>query len=73
MLRNTFGPMFAGDLRRQRVSRMPAFRHWRWHMDGMNTSVNGEVVYLWRVADHEGKTVERDITKTATRAQSSFS
>ncbi|HEX8340679.1 MAG TPA: hypothetical protein VF624_07195, partial [Tepidisphaeraceae bacterium] len=28
---NRFGPMFAGDIRRQRVSRMRGFRHWRWH------------------------------------------
>ena len=26
---NRFGPIFAGDLRRQRVSRMRGFRHWR--------------------------------------------
>lgn len=32
---NRFGPMFAGDIRRQRVSRMRGFRHWRWHLDEM--------------------------------------
>jgi putative transposase len=26
---NRFGPMFAGDIRRQRISRMRGFRHWR--------------------------------------------
>lgn len=26
---NRFGPMFAGDIRRQRVSRMRGFRQWR--------------------------------------------
>lgn len=26
---NRFGPMFAGEIRRQRVSRMRGFRHWR--------------------------------------------
>lgn len=26
---NRFGPMFAGDIRRQRVNRMRGFRHWR--------------------------------------------
>ena len=30
---NRFGPMFAGNIRRQRVSRMRGFRHWRWHLD----------------------------------------
>jgi len=28
---NRFGPLFADDIRRQRVSRMKGFRHWRWH------------------------------------------
>ena len=32
---NRFGPMFAGDIRRQRVSQMRGFRHWRWHLDEM--------------------------------------
>jgi putative transposase len=27
------GPVFAGDIRRQRVSRMRGFRHWRLHLD----------------------------------------
>ena len=30
---NRFGPMFASEIRRQRVSRMRGFRHWRWHVD----------------------------------------
>jgi hypothetical protein len=32
---NRFEPMFAGDIRRQRVSRMRGFRLWRWHIDEM--------------------------------------
>lgn len=32
---NRFGPMFAGEVRRQRVSRMRGFRYWRWHLDEM--------------------------------------
>jgi putative transposase len=32
---NRFGPLFAGDIRRQRVSRMRGFRHWRWHLGEM--------------------------------------
>jgi putative transposase len=30
-----FGPMFAGDIRRPRISRMRGFRHWVWHWDEM--------------------------------------
>ena len=51
---NRFGPMFAGDIRRQRVSRMRGFRHWRWHLDEMYVKLGDEVVYLWRAFEHEG-------------------
>ena len=30
---NRFGPLFAADVRRQRVSRMKGFRQWKWHLD----------------------------------------
>lgn len=30
--RNRFGPMFASEIRRQRVSRMRRNRHLRWHL-----------------------------------------
>jgi len=30
---NRFGPIFAAEIRRQRVSRMRGLRHWRWHLD----------------------------------------
>ena len=30
---NRFGPMFAADIRRQRVQAMRGTRHWRWHLD----------------------------------------
>jgi putative transposase len=39
---NRFGPLFAGDIRRQRVSRMRGFKHWRWHLDEMFVKINGE-------------------------------
>ena len=61
---NRFGPMFAGDIRRQRVSRMRGFRHWRWHLDEMYVKLNGEMVYLWRAVDQEGEILESYITKT---------
>ena len=38
---NRFGPMFAGDIRRQRVSRMKGFRQWLWHLDEMCVKLNG--------------------------------
>ena len=61
---NRFGPLFAGDIRRQRVSRMRGFRHWRWHLDEMYVKLNGEMVYLWRAVDHEGEILESYVTRT---------
>ena len=61
---NRFGLMFAGDIRRQRVSRMRGFRHWRWHLDEIYVKLNGEMVYLWRAVDHEGEILESYITTT---------
>ena len=66
---NRFGPMFAADIQRQRVSRMRGFRQWRWHLDEMYVKVNGEVRYLWRAVDHEGEILESFVTRGATRWQ----
>ena len=60
---NMFEPMFAGDIRRQRVGRMRGFRHWRWHLDEMYVNLNGEMVYLWRAVDHEGEVLESFVTE----------
>lgn len=60
---NRFGPMFAADIRRQRISRMRGFRHWRWHVDEVFVKINGETHYLWRAVDHEGEVLESYVTK----------
>ncbi|HKX77405.1 MAG TPA: IS6 family transposase [Novosphingobium sp.] len=60
---NRFGPMFAADIRRQRVSRMRGFQHWKWHLDEMYVKLNGEMVYLWRAVDHEGEILESYVTR----------
>ena len=60
---NRFGPMFAGDIRRQRVSKMRGYRQWRWHLDEMYVKLNGEMVYLWRAVDQEGEILESFVTK----------
>ena len=61
---NRFGPMFAADIRRQRVSSMRGFRQWRWHLDEMYVKLGGEMVYLWRAVDQEGEILESYVTKT---------
>ena len=60
---NRFGPMFAAEIRRQRVSHMRGFRHWRWHLDEMYVKLNGKMVYLWRAVDHEGEVLESFVTR----------
>ena len=65
---NRFGPMFAADIRRQRVSRMRGLRHWRWHLDEVFVKVGGERHYLWRAVDHEGEVLESYVTKKRDKA-----
>jgi putative transposase len=60
---NRFGPLFVADIRRRRISRMRAFRHWRWHLDEVFVKINGERHYLWRAVDHEGEVLESFVTK----------
>ena len=38
---NRFGPLFAADIRRQRVDRMRGFRQWRGHLDEVFAKING--------------------------------
>ena len=65
---NRFGPMFAAEIRRRRISRMRGFRHWKWHLDEMYVKLNGEMVYLWRAVDHEGEILESYVTKKRDKA-----
>ena len=61
---NRFGPLFAADVRRQRVNRMKGFRQWKWHLDEVYVKINGEMHYLWRAVDQEGEVLESYVTKT---------
>lgn len=58
-----FGPMFASEIRKRRISGMKSSR-WRWHLDEVFVKVNGERRYLWRAVDHEGEVLESFVTKT---------
>ena len=64
---NRFGPMFAADFRRQRDGGMRAFRHWRWHLDGIYAKVGGEMRYLRRVVDHQGEILESYVARCRDR------
>ncbi len=59
-----FGPMFASEIRRKRVSGMRSVSRWRWHLDEMFVKINGVQHYLWRAVDHEGEVLESYVTKT---------
>jgi putative transposase len=56
--------MFAAVIRRKRVWRMKAFRHWKWHLDEVYVKINGQMHYLWRAVDHEGEVLESFASKT---------
>jgi putative transposase len=58
-----FGPMFAAEIRRRRVSGMRSSR-WRWHFDEVFVKINGFQHYLWRAVDHEGEVLETFVSKT---------
>lgn len=60
---NRFGPLFASQIRRRRVSQFSGFRHWCWHLDEMFVKINGERHYLWRAVDQEGEILESFVTK----------
>ncbi len=64
---NRFGPMFAAEIRRKRISRMRAHSNWQWHLDEIFVKINSERHYLWRAVDHEGEVLESFVTKTRDR------
>ena len=64
---NRFGPMFAAEIRRKRVSRMRAYSNWQWHLDEVFVRINGSTHYLWRAVDHEGEVLESYVTKRRDR------
>lgn len=60
---NRFGPLFAAEIRKRRVSGLRSSR-WRCHMDEVFVKINGERHSLWRAVDHEGEVLESFVTKT---------
>ena len=61
---NRFGPMFAAEIRRNRVQRMRSYSNWQWHLDEVFVKIKGEMHYLWRAVDQEGEVLESYVTKT---------
>ena len=65
---NHFDPMLASEIRRQRVSRMKGFCHWRCHLNEVFVKINGERHYLWRAVDHVGEVLESYVTEKRDKA-----
>ena len=64
---NRFGPIFAAEIRRKRVSQMREYSNWQWHLGEVFVKINGERHYLWRAVDHEGEVLESFVTKRRDR------
>ena len=64
---NRFGPLFAAEIRKKRVSQMRAYSNWQWHLDEIFVKINGETHYLWRAVDHGGEVLESYVTKRRDR------
>lgn len=65
---NRFGPLFASEIRRNRVQRLRAYSNWQWHLDEVFVKINGEQHYLWRAVDHEGEVLESFVTMRRDKA-----
>jgi putative transposase len=64
---NRFGPLFAAEIRRNRVQNLRVHSNWQWHLDEVFVKINGEMHYLWRAVDHEGEVLESFATKRRDR------
>ena len=64
---NRFGPLFAAEIRKNRIDHPRSYSNWRWHLDEVFVRINGETHYLWRAVDHEGEVLEVFVTKRRDR------
>ena len=39
---NRFGPMFAAEIRRNRIQHLSAHSNWQWHLDEAFVKINGD-------------------------------
>lgn len=49
---NGFGPLFAAEIRKKRVSQLRAYSNGPWYLDEVFVKINGETHKLWRALDH---------------------
>ena len=51
---NRFGPMFAIEIRKNRICRKRAYSNWQLQLAEVFVKINGISHYLWRAVDLEG-------------------
>ncbi len=49
---NRFGPLFAAEIRRNRIQKLRAHSTWQWHLDEVFVKINGETHYLCKRPAH---------------------
>ena len=64
---NRFGPLFAAEIKKKRISARQGMPQWRWHLDEVFVKINGQLHYLWRAVDHEGEVLDVVVTKRRNR------
>jgi putative transposase len=52
---NRFGPLFAAEIRKKRVSQMRAYLNWQRHLDEVFVKINGETTILGGLWIMKGK------------------
>ena len=50
---NRFGPLFAAEIRKNRIDHPRSYSNWRWHLDEVFVKINGETHYLSGAPWHE--------------------
>jgi putative transposase len=68
---NRFGPMFAAEIRKNRVARLRRFPQWRWHLDEVFVKINGKLRYLWRLSITKARFWKPWSRRSGTRPQRS--
>ena len=64
---NRFGPMFAAEIRKRRVTHMRGYPQWRWHLDEVFVKVNGKLCYLGAGSIMRARSWRRSSPRSGTR------
>ncbi len=65
---NGFGPVFAAEMRKQRVAPMRGYPRRRWRSDEALAKIDGRLRHLWRAVDREGEVLETAVAAKRNKA-----